>query len=143
MFACNPSFPAAGPLCVEVRFSPRGGCTEAVCREIAAARQEILVQAFSFTSPAIAGALLDAHRRGLRVAVLLDAEHARQRNGQAAFLARAGVEVLLDARHLAAGSSRAASGMPISVSTVESIIPANPHLRTNTLSRSHSRIGAL
>jgi hypothetical protein len=39
---------------VEVFFSPGGGCTDAVVREIAGARSEILVQAYSFTSAPIA-----------------------------------------------------------------------------------------
>ncbi len=35
---------------VEIYFSPKGGCTEAVVRELAVAKATILVQAYSFTS---------------------------------------------------------------------------------------------
>jgi phosphatidylserine/phosphatidylglycerophosphate/cardiolipin synthase-like enzyme len=41
----------------EVFFSPKGGCTQAIVRELKAARQSILVQAYSFTSAPIAAAL--------------------------------------------------------------------------------------
>ena len=45
------------PARVEVYFSPRGGATEAVIRAVNAATQQILVQAYSFTSAPIAKAL--------------------------------------------------------------------------------------
>ena len=35
---------------VQVFFSPKGGCTEAIVKEIDAAKQTVLVQAYSFTS---------------------------------------------------------------------------------------------
>ena len=41
---------------IEVYFSPKGGCTEAVVKELAAAKSTILVQAYSFTSAPIAKA---------------------------------------------------------------------------------------
>ena len=45
----------------QVYFSPHGGCTDAIVKEITKAKQEILVQAYSFTSKEIAKALVDAH----------------------------------------------------------------------------------
>ena len=45
----------------QVYFSPHGGCTDAIVKEISRAKQEILVQAYSFTSKEIAKALVDAH----------------------------------------------------------------------------------
>jgi hypothetical protein len=44
---------------IEVHFSPKGGCTEAVVKEINAAKMTILVQAYSFTSVPIAKALVE------------------------------------------------------------------------------------
>ncbi len=55
----------------QVYFSPRGGCTETIVREIGKAKSEILVQAYSFTSAPIAKALVDAHKRGVNVVVIL------------------------------------------------------------------------
>ena len=43
---------------IEVFFSPKGGCTEAVIRELGKAKKMVLVQAFSFTSAPIAKALV-------------------------------------------------------------------------------------
>lgn len=62
------SMPSAGT--IEVFFSPRGGVTEAVVREIGDAKKEILVQAYSFTSAWIAKALIDAKKRGVSIAVV-------------------------------------------------------------------------
>jgi tripartite-type tricarboxylate transporter receptor subunit TctC len=50
------------PARVAVYFSPNGGATDAVVREVHAATQQILVQAYSFTSVPIAKALMDAHK---------------------------------------------------------------------------------
>jgi phosphatidylserine/phosphatidylglycerophosphate/cardiolipin synthase-like enzyme len=56
----------------QVCFSPRGGCTEAIISQIDKAKSEILVQAYSFTSAPIAKALLNAHKRGIKVEAILD-----------------------------------------------------------------------
>ncbi|SRR6266540_747290 len=51
---------------IEVYFSPKGGCTEAVVDALSKAKTTVLVQAYSFTSPPIAKALTEAHRRGVK-----------------------------------------------------------------------------
>ncbi|WP_224981277.1 phospholipase D family nuclease [Geomonas agri] len=84
---------------VEVFFSPRGGATEAVVQEIAGAKTEILVQAYSFTSVPIAKALLGAYKRGVKVVVVLDKSQRSERYTSATFLRNAGVQVLIDDRH--------------------------------------------
>ena len=56
----------------QVCFSANGGCTETIVNQIEAAKSEILVQAYSFTSVPIAKALLNAHKRGIKVEALLD-----------------------------------------------------------------------
>ena len=71
-----PSYADAGktykPQSVEVYFSPKGGATEAVVSVIEKARKTIYVQAYSFTSAPIAKAIVDAHKRGVAVNVILD-----------------------------------------------------------------------
>jgi len=57
---------------IEVYFSPKGGCTDAVVSALDRATNSIFVQAYSFTSVPIAKALLNAKRRGIKVAVILD-----------------------------------------------------------------------
>ncbi len=55
-----------------VYFTPPAGAGKALVHWIDDARQEVLVQAYGFTHNAIAQAVLRAHQRGVRVAVLLD-----------------------------------------------------------------------
>jgi phosphatidylserine/phosphatidylglycerophosphate/cardiolipin synthase-like enzyme len=62
----------ASPLSWEVYFSPNEGCTDAIVRELDKASSTVLVQAYSFTSYMIAKALVDAHKRGVKVEVILD-----------------------------------------------------------------------
>jgi hypothetical protein len=45
---------------IQVYFSPKGGCTEAVVSSLIEAKSNVLVQAYSFTSAPIAKALVDA-----------------------------------------------------------------------------------
>jgi phosphatidylserine/phosphatidylglycerophosphate/cardiolipin synthase-like enzyme len=62
----------------EVYFSPTGGGTGAVVRELNPAKTEILVQAYSFTSKPIAKALIDAKKRDVKVIVVLDKSQRRE-----------------------------------------------------------------
>ena len=57
---------------VSVYFSRNGGATQAIVREIDRATRDVRVQAYSFTSAPIAKALVDAHKRGVSVEVILD-----------------------------------------------------------------------
>ncbi len=83
----------------EVYFSPHGGCTEAVLLELNKAKSTILVQAYSLTSAAIAKALLDAHKRGVKVEVILDKSQRTQKYSSATFLYNQGISVKIDAQH--------------------------------------------
>jgi phosphatidylserine/phosphatidylglycerophosphate/cardiolipin synthase-like enzyme len=84
---------------IEVYFSPRGGCTEAIVAEIDRAKDSILVQAYSFTSAPIAKALVDAHRRGVVVAALLDKSQESEKYSSADFVLHAGIATRIDDRH--------------------------------------------
>lgn len=55
-----------------VYFTPPAGAGKALVQWIDQAQHEVIVQAYGFTHNAIAQALLRAHERGVRVAVLLD-----------------------------------------------------------------------
>ena len=83
----------------EVYFSPRGGCTEAVIRELNKAKNTILVQAYSFTSAPIAKALLNAHKRGVKVEVILDKSQRTQKYSSATFFLNQGIPVRIDDKH--------------------------------------------
>ncbi len=84
---------------IEVYFSPKGGCTEAVVRELRAGKQTVLVQAYSFTSAPIAKALVDAHKRGVKVQVILDKSQRTDKYSSATFLHNAGIPTSIDAAH--------------------------------------------
>ena len=84
---------------IEVYFSPKGGCTEAVVKEIDAAKTTILVQAYSFTSAPIAKALVDAHKRGVDVRVILDKSQRSEKYSSADFVQHAGIPIWIDAKH--------------------------------------------
>jgi phosphatidylserine/phosphatidylglycerophosphate/cardiolipin synthase-like enzyme len=95
---CQPAGIATLPA-IEVYFSPHGGCTDAVVREIESARSTVLVQAYSFTSAPIAKALVDAQKRRVRVRVILDKGELRQNYREPDFLAQMGVPTRIDAQH--------------------------------------------
>jgi len=82
-----------------VYFSPDGGCTQAIISELARAKTTIRVQAYSFTSAPIAGALTAAAKRGVDVRVILDRSQRGERYSSADFLANAGIPVLIDEAH--------------------------------------------
>src|SRR5262249_52437371 len=87
------------PAQVSVYFSPHGGCTEAIVRELGAARKQVLMQAYSFTSAPIAKALTDAKKRGVEVKAVLDKSNETAQYSSATFLANADIPVLLDDQH--------------------------------------------
>jgi phosphatidylserine/phosphatidylglycerophosphate/cardiolipin synthase-like enzyme len=101
--ASTPTRPSASaayhPQSVRVWFSPDGGCTEAIVAELKAAKKTVRVQAYSFTSAPIAAAVVEAHKRGLDVQVILDKSQRSERYSSAEYLKRAGVLVFIDDRH--------------------------------------------
>jgi len=94
---CSESFTSTGTS--DVYFSPRGGATEAIVREINSARREILLQAYSFTSAPIAKALVDARKRGVRIEAVLDRSQRKAKYTSADFVAHAGIPTYIDAEH--------------------------------------------
>lgn len=84
---------------IRVYFSPGGGCTEAIVKELEQAASEIKVQAYSFTSRPIAGALVDAHKRGVKVSVILDKSNASEKYSAADFTANMGIPTFIDDQH--------------------------------------------
>jgi len=82
-----------------VYFSPNGGATDAVVREVHAATQQILAQAYSFTSAPIATAFMDAHKRGVKILAVLDKSNETQQYSAATFLVNVGIQTLIDDQH--------------------------------------------
>jgi phosphatidylserine/phosphatidylglycerophosphate/cardiolipin synthase-like enzyme len=84
---------------INVYFSPKGGCTDAIVQEIEAAKESILVQAYSFTSKPIAAALADAHKRGVRVEAILDSDQVGDAYSEIDSLVRTGIPTQIDTEH--------------------------------------------
>ncbi len=72
------SGPAASEDNITCFFSPNGGCTDAVVEQVGLAKQSIEVQAYSFTSKEIVGALIDAHHRGVKITIVLDKSNLKE-----------------------------------------------------------------
>jgi len=93
--------PAKGS--VEVLFTPWDDAEGALLRVFGEARKAIYVQAFLLTSRTLGRALIDAHRRGVAVAVLADREMvANADNSQIPKLVEAGIPVWLEVRYQSA-----------------------------------------
>lgn len=84
---------------IEVKFSPKGGCTETIVKQIAQAKVEIKVMAYAFTSPSIANALIEAKKRKVKIEVVLDKKMQKGRASQAEPVSESGIGVWLDGRH--------------------------------------------
>jgi phosphatidylserine/phosphatidylglycerophosphate/cardiolipin synthase-like enzyme len=87
------------PLAVTAFFSPGGGCTDAIVKEIGLAKREILVLAYGFTSHPIAQALADAKARAVDVHIILDHSNEKEAHTELPFLLEQKLEPLIDAHH--------------------------------------------
>lgn len=93
--------PARGS--VEVAFSPADDPEGVLVGVIAAARHSIHVHAYVFTSRAIAAALVEAHRNGVHVEVLADAQmNSRGKGNAIPVLLAAGIPVAFETDYAAA-----------------------------------------
>jgi phosphatidylserine/phosphatidylglycerophosphate/cardiolipin synthase-like enzyme len=131
---------------IQVYFSPRGGCQDAIVREVNNARRTIRIQAYYFTNAVIARAVRDAHRRGVNVEIILDKSQQTNQYSSATFFQNAGIPVLIDDKHAIAHdkvmildgrtviTDRACSSFssPCQVKT-------SPFLSSPTLSETHLR----
>ncbi len=99
--ASQPPHPASA--IVQYAFTPGERADGMIIEAIAGAREQILVQAFSFTHRRIAQALIGARNRGVDVTVIADQQQAYAiETSLVRYLADGGVRVLLDANHAAA-----------------------------------------
>ena len=62
---------------VQACFSPQGKCSAHILREIEAAKQELLIAVYAFTSDDLASALVQAKKRGVAVQIVIDREFDR------------------------------------------------------------------
>jgi phosphatidylserine/phosphatidylglycerophosphate/cardiolipin synthase-like enzyme len=98
-----PEHLAAGT--VQVAFPPWDDAEALVVAAVAGARKQILVQAFSLTSAAVARALIAAKRRGVDVRITADREQTfGGEHTRIPELAAAGIPIWLEVRYAAAHS---------------------------------------
>lgn len=86
---------------IEVAFAPWDDGEALILSTLKEARHDIYVQAFLFTSRALASALIQAQERGIKVQVLADAQNV-ERGSQIPRLARSGIPVALETRYASA-----------------------------------------
>lgn len=91
---------AAAQGTLQAAFAPWDNVEKILTDEIGSAKKQILVQAYLLTSKKISGALIAAHRRGVDVQVLVDAEQlARVGSSKAHDLAKAGIGVWRETKY--------------------------------------------
>ena len=90
--------PAFGDV-LGVWFSPGGGATSAIVEQFGKAKTSIDYSMYNFTSEPIADALMDAHRRGVKVTLLLDKRASASRHCQAPRCRKVGIKVYTDSVH--------------------------------------------
>lgn len=84
---------------MQAAFAPWDNLEELVCDAITNAHRQILVQAYLLTSRKIGAALVEAHRRGVEVRVLLDAGQLDKAVSMAPQLDAAGIPVWLETKY--------------------------------------------
>ena len=84
---------------IDIHFSPKGGCGQAVVDAINAARSQILMLAYSFTYDPIVKALMDAHDRGVDVELVFDKSNEVDLRTDMPRCIEKGLKVLVDAEH--------------------------------------------
>ena len=79
-----------------------GGATAAVVRALNAAQSQVVIQVYSFTSAPIAKALVEAHKRGVKILAVLDKSNETNKYSAATFLNNFGIQPRIDAEHVIA-----------------------------------------
>ena len=92
--------PAAhGAVSYELGFSPKGEALQIIIGGISGAKESVLVAAYSFTSRPVSEALLEAHKRGVKVAVVADQKGNSSQYTAVNFLANHGIPVRLNSNY--------------------------------------------
>lgn len=84
---------------VSVYFSPGGGATRAIVRQVNNAKKEVYVQAYVFTSKPIGRALINAFNRGVKVLIVLDKSELRDKWSMKNVFLRDGIPVYIEYKY--------------------------------------------
>jgi phosphatidylserine/phosphatidylglycerophosphate/cardiolipin synthase-like enzyme len=93
--AGSPTSPARGPLS-EAYFSPGDACRNRISGLFREAKTSADVCVFTITDDRITGAIVDAHRRGVRVRIITDNDKAFDVGSDIEMLQAAGIEIRPD-----------------------------------------------
>ncbi|MGC9286993.1 MAG: phospholipase D family protein [Hydrogenobaculum sp.] len=78
---------------VSVYFSPNGGASDAIIKEIENAHSFIDIAMYAFTSRPIGQAVIDAYKRGVKVRLVMDVREANTRFSRSRFFYKAGIPI--------------------------------------------------
>ncbi len=84
---------------VHVFFSPGGPFSDTAVKNIAAAKSEVLIQSYYFGSFPVADALIAAHKRGVKVALIVDKSDRAEGITPGVKMSQEGIPVFLDNKH--------------------------------------------
>lgn len=93
---------AAGVGTIQVAFAPEDDTADIIEKAISAAKNQVLVQAYSFTSRQLAGALAHAKQRGVDVQLIADREQTEKLPYMVARIAASGAATYIDSQHQSA-----------------------------------------
>ncbi len=79
-----------------VYFSPGTDCLHAICEQMNFAMRSIDICVFTISDNRIAGAIRDAHNRGIKVRIISDDEKRFDRGSDIAYLERMGLDIKID-----------------------------------------------
>jgi phospholipase D len=81
---------------IDLCFTPPSGCGKVIAGLISKANKSIYVQAYGITSEEIARELIAAHKRGVKVRILLDKSNLHDKYSRMKEMQDAGIEVSID-----------------------------------------------
>ena len=86
---------------IQYGFSPEGSAESLVIKVIDSSKQDIRMMCYSFTSPQIVTALINAKHRGVNIAIVADKNGNRGKNSRAAMnlVVHAGIALRLDSAY--------------------------------------------
>lgn len=140
---------------IEVAFSPEAGAEALVLKVIGSAHQSLRLAGYSFTSPNVVRALIDARKRGVDVKVLVDDRGNRGKASIAAMNLVAGADIpikviatyaihhdkyiVVDGRHTETGSFNYSQAAARSNSENALVVWNNPRLAADFTAHWDSR----
>ena len=83
---------------IKILFSPKGGIAEEIIRQIDNAQEYIDIAIYSFTYESIAGAIVRAKRRGVKIRILMDKGQSKGKYSKYKFLLDNDIETIQDRR---------------------------------------------